>query len=74
VVILARVRIALRLRDGSEHTLALDEHDVETTFLQLTSGRRRDLLEDWVAVEPGNDARRAAVRGDEIVEVRLVES
>jgi hypothetical protein len=69
------VRIDLRLRDGSEHTLALDERDIEATYLQLTSGRKRDLLEDWVAVEPqGEGHKRAAVRGDEIVEVRLVDS
>jgi hypothetical protein len=70
---LTRVEIRLRLRDGREYTLSAEGADPDSLFRELVSGRRRDLLEDWVRVEPdksGNDA--AAVRGDEIVEVRLV--
>ena len=70
---LARVEIRLRLRDGREYTLSAEGGDVDSLFRELVSGRRRDLLEDWVLVEPGERGHEAvAVRGDEIVEVRLL--
>jgi hypothetical protein len=69
------VEIRLRLRDGQEYELLVENGDVESRYRELVSGRRRDLLEDWVRVEPGKRGHRAAaVRGDEIVEVRLVDA
>jgi hypothetical protein len=68
------VEIRIRLRDGHEYTLLRESTDVEVLYAELISGRRRDLLEDWVPVDPGDRLRAAAVRGQAIAEITLVDA
>jgi hypothetical protein len=67
-------RIVARLRDGSERALVLDalEGDAAHVFDELTAGRSQ-LLRGWVAVQPREGEKQAVIRGDEIVELHLVE-
>jgi hypothetical protein len=67
------VDIKVTLRNGNEYLLipGTGENNMEGLFTELAAGRSQ-ALRGWVAVASEN-GDRIVVRGDEIVELHLVE-
>ena len=65
--------IVVTLRDGSEHVLVLDAGTDAAHVLDEVCAGRSQHLRGWVTVRPSTGSTRAAVSGDEIIRLRLVE-
>jgi hypothetical protein len=67
-------RISVTLRNGNRHALILagENADAERLFSEVAAGRSQ-ALRGWVAVEAGHPGGRIVVRGEEIVELRLID-
>lgn len=67
------MEIKVTLRSGNEYVLVPSSEgaDAEGLFTELAAGRSQ-ALRGWVAVTSG-DGGRIVVRGDEIIEIHLVD-